>query len=56
MQPVMLEAYEKIDEFRDTIQTFKDDTVALSKKFIVELEDAAKADRIAWMARSKEFD
>ena len=56
MQPVMFEAYDKIGEFRNNIRTFKQDTVELSKKFIVELEDAAKADRLAWMERSKQFD
>ena len=56
MQPVMFEAYDKIGEFRDNIRTFKEDTVELSKNFIVELEDAAKADRLAWMERSKQFD
>jgi len=45
----MLKQFEKIDEFRKNICEFKETTVELSKKAIIELEEAGKRDRIKWM-------
>ena len=52
----MRKAYEDIVRFRGEIREFKDSTYKLSKKFIMDLEDAAKKDRIAWMQRAHEFE
>ena len=52
----MRKAYEDIAKFRGEIRDFKDSTYKLSKKFIMDLEDAAKKDRIAWMQRAHEFE
>ena len=51
----MRKAYEGISKFREEIKEFKDSTYKLSKKFIMDLEDEAKKDRIAWIARAHEF-
>ena len=54
--PNMRKAYKEIQRFRGEIKDFKDNTNKLSKKFIMDLEDAAKKDRIAWMQRAHEFE
>ena len=54
--PNMRRAYKEIQRFRGEIKDFKDSTYKLSKKFIMDLEDAAKKDRIAWMQRAHEFE
>lgn len=47
--PTMEGNWNQIDKFRKNVADFKSETVELSKKFIIELEEAAKKDRIAWM-------
>ena len=49
IEPTMLKQFEKIDEFRKNLSEFKEATVELSKKAIIELEEAGKRDRIKWM-------
>ena len=54
--PTMRHNYVQIDKFRNKLSNFKDETVELSKKFIFELEAAAKRDRIAWMQQMREYE
>ena len=39
MEPTMRKQFGQIDEFRDNVRGFKQETIDLSKKFIVELEE-----------------
>ena len=39
MEPTMRKQFDQIDEFRDNVRGFKQETIDLSKKFIVELEE-----------------
>lgn len=54
--PTMEGNWSQIDDFRKNVSDFKSDTVELSKKFIIELEEAAKRDRIAWMQQCREYE
>ena len=41
-------SFDKIDDFRSEIKHLKNYTAELSKKYLAEIEEAAKKDRIAW--------
>ena len=47
----MRRQFDKIDEFRDNVRGFKQDAIDLSKKFIVDLEEQSKKDRVEWLIR-----
>ena len=49
IEPTMRRAFDKIDEFRSDIKEFKNMTIEMSKQYIIDLENAAKKDRVAWM-------
>ena len=53
---VMNNHMDKFGNFRGKIHDFKDETVNMSKKFIMELEAQSKRDRIAWMHRQHEYE
>eukprot|EP00354_Favella_ehrenbergii_P002411 CAMPEP_0170459182 /NCGR_PEP_ID=MMETSP0123-20130129/5964_1 /TAXON_ID=182087 /ORGANISM="Favella ehrenbergii, Strain Fehren 1" /LENGTH=103 /DNA_ID=CAMNT_0010723699 /DNA_START=313 /DNA_END=620 /DNA_ORIENTATION=+ len=47
--PTMYRNFEKLDEFRDDIKGLKNTTEELSKHYLMEVEKAAKLDRISSM-------
>ena len=56
MEPTMRKQFGQIDEFRDNVRGFKQETIELSKKFIVELEEQQKNDRIKWLQKQRNID
>ena len=47
---------DKFGKFGHKIQDFREETINVSKKNIMELEMASKRDRIAWMHRQHEYE
>ena len=47
---------DKFGSLGDKIHDFKDETINLSKKFIMELEEQSKKERLAWMHRQHEYE
>ena len=54
--PKLRESYVKIENFCQELSDYKEQAIEMSKKFIEEMDEEARKDRAAWLARKHEYE